>query len=80
MTDHSSRTIATVDAWYSPGCDTAYSVSLCDEDGDEISCIGGADDEDEAWDMAVEAAAEAGVTARLMPTESGEVTRETTAP
>lgn len=70
----STRTAETVDAWYSPGCDTRYSVSLCDEDG-EITCIGGSDDIEEAWEMAVEYSDERGIEARLMPTESGEVTR-----
>lgn len=70
-----NRTIETVDAWRSPGCDTRYSVSLSDEDG-EIRCVGGSNSKEAAWKMALKHAKEHGVPARLMPTESGEVTRE----
>jgi hypothetical protein len=65
----------TIDVWYSPGCDTSYSISLCDEYGDEICCIGGDDDIEEAWTMACDAAETYGVPARLMPDETGRVTR-----
>lgn len=68
--------IASVDAWYSPHCDTTYSVSLWGDNDEEIKCIGGADDIEEAWAMAVEEAETRGVPARLIPYESGEVTRE----
>jgi hypothetical protein len=68
-------TIETVDCWRSYHCDTRYSVSLCDDEGGEIRCVGGADDIDEAWALAVDEAREHGVPARLMPHESGEVTR-----
>ena len=72
-----TRTIETVDAWLSRDCETRYSVSLSDEDG-EIRCVGGSDDIGEAWQLACAEAEKHGVPARLMPYESGEVTREWT--
>jgi hypothetical protein len=71
------RTATSVDAWRSRDCDTDYSVSVCDEDG-EIQCVGGSDDMDEAFVLACSEAEARGIPARLIPTESGEVTREWT--
>jgi hypothetical protein len=69
------RRAASVDAWLSPHCRTEFSVSICDDDGEEIECIGGADDADKAFELAREYAESRGVPARLMPDESGRVAR-----
>jgi len=68
-----SRIADTVDVWRSYGCETDYSVSLCDADG-EIRCVGGADDLGEAWDLATETADDEGIPAQIV-SESGGVTR-----
>lgn len=68
------RIATSVDVWLSPGCDTEYSISLCDDDG-EIECLGGDDDADEAFEQAYSLADEYGLPAQLIPYESGEVTR-----
>ena len=73
-----NETVTTVDAWLSPGCNTVYSVSLCNSDGEEIRCIGGANSADDAWEMACDEAEDQGVPARLIPREDGVVTREWT--
>lgn len=70
-------TPATVDVWYSPECETRFSVSLCDSDGAEIRCLGGDDDMDAAWARAIDAAREYGIPARLSrPNRTGEIVRE----
>jgi hypothetical protein len=72
-----SRYTGDVDAivvWRSYHCDTLYSVSLCDDEGGEIVCVGGDDDEDEAWRQACAEADVRGVPAR-QEYESGEVWR-----
>jgi hypothetical protein len=67
-------TIETVDVWRSYGCDTDYSVSLCDGGG-EIRCIGGDDDIDAAWALACETADDLGVPARIIAEGTEQVTR-----
>lgn len=79
MGRHHDDPIESVDAWLSPGCDTAYSVSLCNIHG-EVECIGGADDLEEAWEMATDAAEDYAVPARLQPYGDGRVTRQWTPP
>lgn len=73
--ERAARSIASVDCWRSYHCRTRYSVSLCDENGEEIRCDSGDDDMETAWERACELADEHVVEARLMPRESGEVTR-----
>jgi len=64
-----------IEVWWSPGCDSAYSISLCDEAREEIRCLGGDDDEDSAWRQACEHADAMGLPARLVG-ETSEVERE----
>ena len=66
------RTPARIDVWrdYHGGAD--WSVSLCNSDGDEITCFGGEDLLSEAWDWATELADEYHVPAFAIY-DSGEV-------
>ena len=68
-----NRIAASVEVWRSYHADTDYSVSLCDSGG-EIRCVGGADDLEEAWQLATETADDEGIPAQIVR-ESGEVTR-----
>jgi hypothetical protein len=63
-----------IDVWRSYHCDTPYSVSLCDDDG-EIECLGGGD-EDDAWALACEEADKRGLPARLLIGETQNARRE----
>jgi hypothetical protein len=63
--------------WRSYHCRTDYSVSICGEDGSEITCVGGSDDVDEAYTLACETADGLGIPAREVY-ESGEVKRSYT--
>lgn len=64
-----------VDVWRSPNCRTEYSISVCNDDGDEIVCIGGDDDFDAAWQEACAYADWHGLTARCV-SECGETLQE----
>jgi len=68
-------TPTSIDVWRSYHCDTDYSISLCDDEG-EIRCLGGDDCEDAAWDQACELADEYGVPARLLIGETQEAKAE----
>jgi hypothetical protein len=59
--------------WRSYHCETKWSISECDAEG-EIRCIGGDDDMEDAWATACEHAEEIGVPCLLMH-ESGEEIR-----
>lgn len=59
-----NRMVAAVHAWFDDG---AFSVSLVDADGDEIKCIGGADNSDEAVKLAVSEAQRRSVQAVFAP-------------
>lgn len=67
--------VESVHVWLSPNCDTEYSISFCDKNGEEIECIGGGNDVEAAWLVACDEAESLGVPALLSPYESGEVTR-----
>ena len=72
---HNKITVS-VDVWAAPGCDTRWSVSEINSDGEEIVCIGGDDTLSEAWAMACERAEELGVPARIVQGDTNEVIRE----
>lgn len=59
------RTPTSVDVWPAPHCNTRYSISLGDDDG-EIRCLGGSNNLEDAWEDACEAAREHGVPARIL--------------
>jgi hypothetical protein len=76
-----SATITAVHSWRDDaaardrGVDDYYSVSLVDEDGGEIRCIGGDESLAAAWEIATEAADKHGVEAVEFASPSeGEVT------
>lgn len=56
------------------GCDTYYSVSEVDSDGDEIRCSDGAESLAEAWECGCELADTLGVPAVEYARGTGEVT------
>lgn len=64
-----------VDVWRQYHCDTRYSISIADEEGDEITCVGGDDSLEQAWSEACEIADDRRLTVRLIH-ESGETMRE----
>lgn len=66
MTTHDVDHVA---VWSTPrdqGYRTDWSISLCDDDGDEIECSGGANSRSRAWEIALERAESLGVPARLL--------------
>ena len=53
-----------IEVWYDETSDSdqpTYCISLCDEDGDEIKCLGTYDDRAEAESAGLEAATERGM-------------------
>jgi hypothetical protein len=72
-----ARKPESIDAWRSYHCETKWSISLCDEDGSEIKCLGGADDADEAFAAAVDLMEThyLDLPVRLL-SDSGEIVRE----
>jgi hypothetical protein len=59
----SAREPRSVDLWRDYPGEYTWAISLCDDEG-EIQCLGGGDDEDDAWSRACEYADEHGVPAR----------------
>jgi hypothetical protein len=75
MFSYSHKIAVSVDVWRSYHCATSYSISVCNSDGEELTCVGGDDDFDAAWEDACEYAAEHRLTARYV-SEAGEILRE----
>ena len=63
-----------VEVWCDYHGDTRWSVSLCAEDGDEISCEGGDDDLIEAWRHGCDLADQYGIQCIEYAIEGGQAT------
>ncbi len=55
--------------------EVVWSVSLCEDDGSEICCLGSYKDEGAAWERAKDEARERGLPAKLMPAWPWEVAK-----